>query len=194
MTIWFISDTHFGHDNLVTTFKRSDGSPARAFASAQEMDETMIARWNAVVRPSDHIYHLGDLTMARGNQTKYIDAIMARLSGHKRILLGNHDQLKSKWYQQHFEKVKGSQVFDNLLFTHIPVAPWCHGRFRANVHGHTHANGERVYWEMAHDATTGLFRDVAYVNLSVEQINYAPVSLEEIKSWIASPPLPKAPF
>ena len=169
-TIWFTSDTHFDHANILT-FKRDDGSPVRPFASVEEMNETLIERWNAVVRPPDHIYHLGDVTMARGKATTHIDQIMARLNGHKRICLGNHDQLVSSWYARSFEKVKAYNVLDNLLFAHIPIHPESLGRFRGMVHGHLHAN--RVMISPFHF-------DLRYLNVCVEHTDYRPVSLEEI--------------
>lgn len=48
MTIWLISDTHFGHENII-------GYCGRPFANAAEMDEAMIERWNATVKPSDKL-------------------------------------------------------------------------------------------------------------------------------------------
>ena len=56
-----ISDTHFGHTNSWEKFKLSDGSPLRPFSSTEEMDETMIERWNAKVKQQDTVYHLGDV-------------------------------------------------------------------------------------------------------------------------------------
>ena len=177
MTIFFTSDTHFDHANILT-FQRADGTPLRPFANVDEMNETLIARWNEVVRPSDHIYHLGDVTMARGKATTHIDQIMRRLNGHKRICLGNHDQLASRWYFEHFEKVKAYNVLDGLLFTHIPIHPESLGRFRANVHGHLHAN--RVMASPHHP-------DQRYLSVCVEHTDYRPVSLEELKTQILQP-------
>ena len=174
--IWFSSDHHFGHRNLWETFKLEDGSPARPFTSTEEMDELMIQKHNAVVRPEDHWYSLGDICMARGNQTKYIDAIMCRLNGHKRICLGNHDQLNSKWYFRWFEKVKAVNVLDNILFTHIPVHTQSLGRFKACVHGHTHHND--IMLSPHHP-------DPRYLNVCVEKTSYSPISLEEVQSRIA---------
>jgi calcineurin-like phosphoesterase family protein len=56
MTIWFTSDTHFGHSNIIQYSNRP-------FASVQSMDEVLINNWNQLVRPQDIIYHLGDFTL-----------------------------------------------------------------------------------------------------------------------------------
>ena len=52
--IFFTADQHFGHFNIMRLSKRP-------FASLDEMNEAMIARWNAKVRDEDTIYILGDL-------------------------------------------------------------------------------------------------------------------------------------
>ena len=171
MTLWFISDTHFRHSNILT-FTREDGTPLRPFSSVEEMDELMIERWNAVVRPSDHVWHLGDVTMLRGNAIKTIDhSIMARLAGHKRLILGNHDHGDIKWYAQWFEKIRGSHRIDRtLLFSHIPIHPESLPKGCFNIHGHTHARPSTL----------------PYMNISVERTNYRPLSLEEIKELCAA--------
>lgn len=166
VTIWYISDTHFGHANMLT-FKREDGTPLRDFASVEEMDELMIQRWNEVVRPQDHIWHLGDLTMLREKQIRRISrSIMARLNGHKRLILGNHDHGDPAWYAEWFEKVRGSNRVDRtLLFSHYPVHPDSLPTGVFNIHGHMHDKPSTL----------------PYLNISVERTGYRPISLEEIK-------------
>ncbi len=53
MSLYFTSDTHFGHKNIIQTCNRP-------FASVDEMDEAMVARWNQRVGPDDTVFHLGD--------------------------------------------------------------------------------------------------------------------------------------
>jgi calcineurin-like phosphoesterase family protein len=197
MTIWYISDPHFSHANLVTKFKLADGSPARKFANVEEMDAVIIQRWNEVVRPEDHVWCLGDVSFIRPR----MDSILPRLLGHKRLILGNHDKFSISAYARHFQKIRGSQVHDGILFTHIPVAPWSFGKFKANVHGHTHASLPLIYGAPSpklnglatthrsslDSSDTDLLaesRECIYINLCVENVSYRPVALETIQAWV----------
>lgn len=160
--LFLISDTHFSHAACLK-FTLSDGvTPLRAFKSVEEMDETMVERWNKVVKPQDHVYHLGDVAMKR-EQLK----IVRKLNGHKRLIFGNHDIFEAKEYLNvGFEKVMGMRVLDGYIMTHIPIHPCSLGRFSRNIHGHLHATqspGE------------------PYISVCVEQINYTPISFEELK-------------
>lgn len=78
--IWFISDTHFGHENIIYY-------AGRPFEGATEMDEELIDAWNARVRPDDLVYHLGDFAM----DAKHGVAIRRNLNGAIRLIVGNHD-------------------------------------------------------------------------------------------------------
>ncbi len=182
MTIWYTSDTHFSHENII----RYSGRP---FKDAHEMDEELVKRWNEVVKPVDHIWHLGDLTMHR-QIGQIAHSVLNRLNGHKRLILGNHDLDKVENYLKWFEKIKASHVHDNMLFTHIPVHPRSVGRFKAICHGHIHANPDYepvTIFEnkfVGHSTKEPVPRDVSYVNLSVEVTQYRPVSLEEINQRV----------
>lgn len=181
MTIWITSDTHFGHAQIITYC-------SRPFASAEEMDEALIQRWNEVVRPGDHVYHLGDVMMLRGGQVQQavLARLIGRLAGHKRLLLGNHDHFPVEAYvRAGFEKVRGTgQWLDGLLLSHYPVHPLSLGRAQANVHGHTHARDP--FTPVLVPSAPGLARLVPYVNVCVERTLYRPVSLEEVKAMAST--------
>jgi calcineurin-like phosphoesterase family protein len=81
MSIFFTSDHHFGHNNVIKHAKRP-------FADADEMDEEMIRRWNSVVRKGDTVYHVGDVGMC--NPIK-LRASLDRLNGDIHLVTGNHD-------------------------------------------------------------------------------------------------------
>lgn len=159
---FFISDTHFGHTNIIK-FLDKDNKIIRPFKSIEEMDETMVKNWNAKVRAQDRIYHLGDVVMNRRCLP-----ILNRLNGKKVLIKGNHDIFKLKDYTPYFEDVRAYKVFPkhNIICSHIPLHPnQFEGRFKMNVHGHLHQN---------------LISDNTYMNICVEHTNYEPISLEEI--------------
>lgn len=163
--LWFISDTHFTHSNILN-FKNYDGSMVRPeFSSVEEMNETMIERWNEVVKPEDKIYHLGDVGW---NSQSALDSILSRLNGKKRLILGNHDDFNMKFYVKHFQKIKTSWrgIDGRLIFSHHPLyIGKDDDKIKLNVHGHIHC---------------GQIEDDRYYNISVEEIDYRPIHLDEI--------------
>ena len=162
---FLISDTHFGHAG-VCKFLRADGDKLRPWEDPAEMDEAMIAAWNAVVRPGDKVYHLGDVAIGR----KHI-ATISRCNGTKVLIKGNHDLFHLRDYAPHFKDIRASHVLAGMLLTHIPVHPGSLARWGLNVHGHLHSN--RVLLE---DGTP----DPRYVCVSVEQTGFAPVALDAV--------------
>lgn len=157
---FFISDTHFGHANILG-FKRPDGTPVRDFNSVEEMNEHMVERWNSVVQTQDKVYHLGDAVFPR-----HALSFIKRLNGHKRLVMGNHDMFGIRDYlAAGFEDVYGVKVMGDSILTHMPTILGERERFKFNIHGHTHAT------EVG---------DPAYINVSVEAINYTPISLDDI--------------
>lgn len=172
-----IADTHFGHDKCCTVFKRADGSPLRPFASADEMDAEMISRWNAVVDHGDRVYLLGDAIIARKHMWK-----LGQLNGRKALVRGNHDIFKTKEYMQYFDEIHACRVLDGLILTHIPIHPDSMARYGVNVHGHLHYN--EVLRPALHEGWDRPVDD-RYLCVSVEHINYTPITLEEVRARIA---------
>lgn len=161
--VFYISDTHFGHESTCTKFTNKDGSPLRPFSCAQEMDEEMIRRWNSVVGKNDKVYHLGDVCINK----RYLST-MERLNGSKTLIRGNHDIFKIREYLKYFSEVHAVRYTTgrDFVMSHIPLHPECIAeRYRVNVHGHLHAN---------------LIGDPRYINVSVEQINFTPLAHEDL--------------
>lgn len=165
--IFFTSDWHLGHANILT-FKKADGSPLRDFSSVDEMHEHMISRHNSVVGKNDKVYHLGDVCFTN----KWMH-IISRFNGEKVLIKGNHDTLKLSQYEPYFKDVRGIHQFKGIIMTHIPVHPESLARWGVNIHGHLHSNKVRnVLGE----------EDSRYLNVSVESLkDYTPISLEEVK-------------
>lgn len=84
--IFFTSDIHFGHKNIIKYNNRP-------FSSVAEMDQKIIENWNRVVSQSDTVYHLGDFAFSKIDR---IVEILKQLNGNKVMILGNHDdQIKN---------------------------------------------------------------------------------------------------
>jgi len=178
---FLVSDTHFGHEKTCTMFKRADGTPLRPFKTVEEMDEEMVRRWNERVGKKDKVYHLGDVVINR----KYLE-ILGRLNGDKVLIRGNHDIFKLEDYTQYFRDVRGYHVMNGMIFSHVPVHPESLGRFGVNVHGHLHY--QRVKKIVGVDKT-GAFTysdeiDPRYHCVCVEQTDYTPITLEEVKKRV----------
>ena len=103
--------------------------------------------------------------------------ILGRMQGEKILVKGNHDLCTANQYLKYFKDIRGSHQFDGMILTHVPIHPESLARWGLNLHGHLHSN--RV---MLRDvAGTVLGPDLRYFNVSMEQINYTPVSLEQVK-------------
>lgn len=165
--VFLIADTHFGHRGVCEFFAPDGVSPLRPWNTVTEMDEALVENWNSVVGEKDKVYHLGDVLI---NRRAF--PTLGRLNGDKVLIKGNHDLFKLKDYAPYFRDIRAYHVMDKLLLCHIPVHPGSKGRFRGNIHGHTHANvvrneqGEPDSW---------------YTCVSVEQINYTPIPFEDVR-------------
>lgn len=160
---FLISDTHFGHANILT-FKKEDGTLLRPdFKDIQEHDLKLMENWNSIVGKNDKVYHLGDIGFI--NFT-HIQRIFNNLNGTKILIKGNHDKFKLSQYAQIFKDVRATHVLDKFVLSHVPIHPFSLDRWKANIHGHLHEHK---------------IEDEKYINVCVEHINYAPIDFEEIK-------------
>lgn len=172
METWFISDTHFGHKNILEYEK-----VARPFESIQEMHEVMIERWNSVVSSKDLVYHLGDVAFG----SRWI-GLVKKLNGKKRLVMGNHDTYPAYSYLQYFDKLYGVVFWERCVLSHMPVHPNGLGsRWLLNVHGHLHSKVVS-YPILAPDDNGNLIYhpENNYFNVSCEQNNLTPIHRDEI--------------
>lgn len=165
MSLFFSSDLHLHHKNILS-FEDDNGEKFRGrFSSVEEMNEYIIERHNSVIGVSDKWYCLGDLSFS----IKELDILLSRMNGKKRLILGNHDYGRKRDFEvyfKHFEKILESRRMGPLLFTHRPVyIGEAESKVKANVHGHIHEKS---------------LPDSRYLNISVERIDYTPISMDEI--------------
>ena len=134
------------------------------------MNEHIIQCHNSVVRPGDKVYFLGDVVMSR--KTSALE-ILGRMNGEKVLVKGNHDQCKPEAYLKYFKDIRGTHQFSGLIMSHIPIHPESLARWGLNIHGHLHYQVVRMPFSQIPDRR--------YFNVSMERINYTPISLEEIR-------------
>lgn len=133
MTIFFSSDHHFYHNNII-------GFCNRPYSSVEEMNEKLIYNWNKVVSPDDVVYYIGDFSLA----IRPVETITMRLNGEKFLIPGNHDWCHSyhkkgkkdlqKWIekyeecgwivlpeQTHIDYITEDQVTHKFNLCHHPI-------------------------------------------------------------------------
>ncbi len=133
MTIWFTSDTHFGHANIIKFMNRP-------FANTDEMDEAMIETWNNTVQAKDVVYVLGDFSF---HNVKKTNVILDRLKGNHLLVKGNHDSRRNLkkthgwgWVKDYYELRHEGQL---TVLSHYPFQVWRDShRGSWHLHGHSH--------------------------------------------------------
>lgn len=161
--IYVISDTHFCHNNVLN-FTDDFGNKIRQFNNLNEMHDCIISNWNDTIKDSDIVYHLGDVFL--GNREEF-EFIWKQLKGKKRLIIGNHDDVKDIVKHGYFQKVYMWRMFEDYILTHVPIHKDSivsnkTGKKRKNIHGHTH---QRV------------INDSDYINVCVEVTNYKPIGI-----------------
>lgn len=180
--VFFTSDIHFGHENVI----RFDGRP---FASVEEMDAELIRRWNAKVGRGDLVYVLGDFIWKTRNEDA--PSLIKSLNGQIILIKGNHDRFL------HNAKAKaalaGVKDYDNICVTledgtkkrcilsHYFI-PMYNGHFYQGIHlhGHSHFTDEADFEvDFAAKLNAEGIRNEIY-NVGCMYWNYEPVTLDEI--------------
>ena len=175
--IFFLSDLHFGHGNVI----RFDHRP---FSDLGEMEEELIRRWNETVPEDGIVFHLGDF--CQGNSSDW-NNIMYRLHGKIYLILGNHDVKNMRpGYAQRFEQVAEQMTISvggqSIILNHNPFL--CYGGSYRDVwqlFGHVHSGPL---------STTGL--DLPRLKMlfplqydvGVDNNDFRPISFYDVKAKI----------
>lgn len=162
--LWFISDLHLGHSNILG-FHNYDGSKVRPFSTLKEMHECIFDRWNETVKKGDKVYVLGDVAFGAIGRDVMLN--MAHLPGKKKVILGNHDGYQHSLYGRVFQEIYGFKNINGLWCSHPPIHRQSIAGRNAigNVHGHLHNN---------------VVGEPGYFNVSCERINYTPINRDEV--------------
>lgn len=158
MSVFLTSDTHFNHYNII---KYCD----RPFATVEEMNETIIENWNAVVSENDIVWHLGDF--GSGDKEE-IARLRSQLNGKIYLVMGNHDNNPMNWYYEcGFDKVYDCPVILDEYFI---------------LSHHPRTTGSPIYGYLyGHVHNDDLYKDYTYNTFCVcpERNNYTPIKFED---------------
>ena len=171
--IYFTSDLHFYHKNIIKYAKRP-------FDSVEEMNEKLIKNWNNRIKSEDEVYILGDFTM---KGTEYAADILSKLKGKKYLIKGNHDNFVNQetfdnslfeWVKDYFELQYNNQSF--IMF-HYPIEEWNHF-FRGAIHLHGHQHNSPEYNILNEE------KGLKKYDVGVDANYMKPVSIEEIIKFL----------
>ncbi|MBQ9072313.1 MAG: metallophosphoesterase [Bacilli bacterium] len=168
--IYFISDTHFNHSNIIEYCNRP-------FNDIKEMNDTLIDNWNSIVKKDDIVYHLGDFALADEEELK---VLYSKLNGTIILIRGNHDGKSAKYYEEIGFKVLTNAPIKldeyKLILSHTPVPDTKIPDGYINIHGHIHNK------KLIDGYPTKIYSADKHINVSVDAINFKPLGLEEINA------------
>ena len=162
--IYFSSDTHFNHDNIMEYCKRP-------FDNIHQMNAAIIADWNDLVKEGDTVYFLGDFCFEKKGFDRIQDYINF-LSGHMVFVRGNHDPSKLKGLDSASIKLSGLDIF----MRHIPPVDEEDIPFYPDLIlcGHVHEKWKSTKVILFNNMTTPV------INVGVDQWNFRPVNIKTI--------------
>lgn len=191
--IFFTSDTHFHHENIMKFCNRP-------FKSVEEMDEVLISNWNSVVGKNDIIFHLGDFAFGG---SEVWNGVLNRLNGKIHLILGNHDVKNIReGYMSKFESVSYQQLINvcgRLVYlNHFPFLCYA-GSYRnpkaviyqlyGHVHSRPHPNlnnidDPEVKDILGKDEPRLQYTFSTQYDVGVDNNNFTPISFNEVNKII----------
>lgn len=183
--IYFTSDTHFSHANVIKHSKRP-------FSSVEEMNEILIQNWNNTVKPQDEVYFLGDFCW----KVPQAKLIRPRLNGRQIYFIkGNHDAAAETIKKSFawWDNVKMIKLGDQEIWlSHYAHRTWNKMHHKVwHLYGHSHHtlvdNPELKSMDVGIDsaAVFNSFPELWGNGKSVgncKQCDYRPFSLDQVKS------------
>lgn len=179
--IFFISDLHFGHENII----KYDHRP---FNSVNEMDDTMISNWNSTVTEEDTVYILGDFSWRNAKETA---EILEKLKGKKNLIIGNHDTkfVNDKKCRKEFIEICNYKEITvdktKIVLSHYPIMFWKDQWTGVpHLYGHVHMTQDYdlLLKFIAETRKTGNPCNMYNVGCMTPWINYIPRTLSQILS------------
>ncbi len=166
MTTFFTADLHLGHENVIKY-------AGRPFASAAEMDKSLVENWCRVVANNDIIYVLGDVALCHPDRAF---SIVRNLPGQKHLIFGNHDKRLRKIRDFAEIKVPDPALesgHQNITLCHYALRVWNKSHHGAwSLYGHSHGT-------LADDP------NALSLDVGVDCWNYTPVDYWTLKERMA---------
>ena len=166
--IWFTSDLHLGHKSVI---QMQD----RPFSDVTEMNEMLIQNINNVVKPTDKLYILGDVS--HHISPEETSELVRRIHGRKYLIFGN-----PALFEFEGPYLKLNAYGQNFILMHYPLLSWDKVRHGSvMLHGHIHSDPSYNESEIA----SGIRR----YDVGVDANGYAPVSIDTVMDWVKRTPL-----
>jgi len=169
--VWFGSDLHFDHKNIIKFTNRP-------FDTVLEMNAYMLARINDMVSPGDRVYLLGDIQFK--NDMDILEELTRKVEVH--LIHGNHDSDKTRdfWGWTTSSSYKEIRIDgQKIVMFHYPIEEW-NGKTHGSIHLHGHTHGM-----MSHPNQYIPNRlDVGYDNIGEVLISYEDVCSKIIQERI----------
>lgn len=184
--IWFTSDLHLNHSNVIRFCERP-------FQSTKEMNLALMNNWNNTVKEDDYIFMLGDFDWFPHRH--HMRTTVSKLNGHKYFVLGNHDNFQSFELCQDldlhicqditvlyvtaedWEQRNWSRKILEIILCHYPLMTWSHSNSDTYMlFGHIHSRENGILGEFNKELPIieGKMMDVG-----VDRHGYKPITLEQ---------------
>ena len=164
--LYFTSDTHFGHANVIKYCNRP-------FTSVEEMDSFIINRWNDIVL-FDTVYFLGDFALGTDKEVAYCN-IVPQLQGEIIFLKGNHDRAYG-CLNRYFRTIQPNYILVykgyHFILSHYPLPNDEIPTGFINIHGHIHNSQLDLGFDKNY-----------HINVSQDANNFTPICVDSIIEW-----------
>lgn len=194
--LFFTSDLHFGHRNVINFCDRP-------FSNEKEMGESLINNWNETVSENDVVFVLGDVFWF--NDSRSIKKCLDKLNGKDiYIIPGNHDDFSGyhrvedprihlcqdvvvAWIEaEDFENRHWDRKKYEIWMSHYPMMTWPHRENKTiQLFGHIHSKSNG---RISKDGVVGLDQDLPLwknqFDVGCDYWDYKPVEFEKIRKMV----------
>lgn len=165
--LFFTSDLHIGHDNIINFCNRP-------YESIEQMNQGIIEEWNNVVPVNGNVFLLGDVSW-KGAQ--YAKKIISQLNGNITLIRGNHDpdticNLFSEVYDMLALDVQDEDSKMLVHLCHYPLTEWLRSQ-KGSIHLHGHCHGSRDELDL---------KNWQILDVGVDSHLMKPISWDKIKT------------